>query len=341
MELVDLQLIGGVYTWTCGDNHEISSRIDRFLVSAEWNDCFTNIKQEILPKICSDHTPLVLQCGKWEQKKSYFKFENWWLETEGFTDRVRNWWTSFIFEGRPDYILACKLKALKGRLKEWSQSNYGNVEIRKNLILHQISELDAIQQLRGLNEEQKIKRANLFMEFEENAKREEIAWRQRSRTLWLKQGDRNTKFFQRMANAHRRNNNIDQLLVEGETIEEPEAIKREITNFYTKLYSETENWRPTCSMHNCCTITEEEQQALQSPFDEKEIFECLKLCAIDKAPGPDRYSMVFFIKYWEVVKLAVVATIQNFHSQEMFEKSFNATCSFDSKKEWCQGIKGL
>ena len=44
---------------------------------------------------------------------------------------------------------------------------------------------------------------------------EEISWRQKSRALCIREGDRNTKFFHRIANSHKRVNSIDRLMVDG------------------------------------------------------------------------------------------------------------------------------
>lgn len=49
------------------------------------------------------------------------------------------------------------------------------------------------------------------------------------------------------------------------------------------------------------------------------------MCATDKAPRPDGFTMGFFIKCWEVVKQDIMDTFQNFYDQGVFEKSFNAT----------------
>ena len=49
---------------------------------------------------------------------------------------------------------------------------------------------------------------------------EEISWRQKSRMLWIKEGDNNTKFFHKMANSRRRFNHLSFLEVDGVIYEE-------------------------------------------------------------------------------------------------------------------------
>lgn len=66
MDLIDLQLSGGIYTWYKGENHTTASRIDMILVSTEWNDLFSDLKQTILQRVPSDHVPIALICGHWE-----------------------------------------------------------------------------------------------------------------------------------------------------------------------------------------------------------------------------------------------------------------------------------
>jgi len=153
----------------------------------------------------------MLQCGEWGSTKSYFKFENWWPTTKGFNDRVKGWWGSFHFQGKPDFILGAKLRALKEKLKEWSKTSQGNLKQQKQLVLNQLAEIERIQDQRILEEGEIVSRLALTTELEEIVKNEETAWRQRSRAVWHRQGDRNTNFFHKVANSHRRVNTIDKI----------------------------------------------------------------------------------------------------------------------------------
>lgn len=92
---------------------------------------------------------------------------------------------------------------------------------------------------------------------------EEVEWRQRSRDLWLKKGDRSIKVFHSTANAHKRYNNIDKLEIEGAIVENEANIKEDMVSLYQKLYIEEEKWRPQGDLRDCPKINDVENQMLQ------------------------------------------------------------------------------
>ena len=116
--LVDLPLEGALFTWFRDSRTNCMSRIDRTLTSVDWVDHFGNVSQRLLPRVVSDHYPLLVVAGSVNKGQSAFKFENMWLKEEGFVERVRKWWNGYCFSGSPSFILARKLKALKEDLKK-------------------------------------------------------------------------------------------------------------------------------------------------------------------------------------------------------------------------------
>jgi hypothetical protein len=90
--LMDLPLAGGVSAWS---NSQSWSRLDRFLVSLEWDLSYPGLVQKKLLRVCYDHAPILLTKGGMQFRKHSFKFENMWLKEEGFVEKVRDWWGSF------------------------------------------------------------------------------------------------------------------------------------------------------------------------------------------------------------------------------------------------------
>ena len=175
--LVDIPLEGGKFTWSNNRETPAMSRIDRFLYSADWEDRYPTVVQKRLPKLLSDHCPIMLESGKFLRGKRPFRFEIMWLKAEDFGEMVKGWWESYHYEGTRSFILAKKLKALKLDLKKWNEEVFGNVGYKRQQLMIQLNQLDVNAEDRPLSVEENLLRERLRADIERNALLEEISWR--------------------------------------------------------------------------------------------------------------------------------------------------------------------
>jgi hypothetical protein len=69
-----------MYTWSNNQENPTLEKLDRILVSKEWEDIFPNALVRNLPREVSDHNPLILSSGPCQNlKRLQFRFDLNWL----------------------------------------------------------------------------------------------------------------------------------------------------------------------------------------------------------------------------------------------------------------------
>ena len=138
LELRDFPLKEGPFTWIGGLNNQAQFRLDRFLMTDNWNSLVNGAVQGVLPRSVSDHFPVLLEGGGLKRGPSPFRFENMRLKEEGFRHKMKTWWGSLNFTETSSFILDAKLRDLKNILKNWNKEEFGLIETKKGEALRQV-----------------------------------------------------------------------------------------------------------------------------------------------------------------------------------------------------------
>ena len=101
-----------------------------------------------------------------------------------------------------------KLKHLKGKIKYLNHTSFGNIFQGKATLELEMKQLQQKIITNGRSEDLVEQEKTLEMQRAEKEKQEETLWRQKSRIRWLKDGEKNTKFFHNTTIQRRMHNNI-------------------------------------------------------------------------------------------------------------------------------------
>ena len=140
-------------------------------------------------------------------------------------------------KGTECFKLSRKQQATRLALKRWNKEEFGFCRARINDISNQILKV----QQRECTEANLIIEANLQAELHEWLLRDEMVWKQKSRKIWLKEGDRNSKFFHLSMIIRRRRNSIDVVRNQsGLWITEKKEINEFFLENFKQVFTEEE-----------------------------------------------------------------------------------------------------
>ncbi|KAI9103644.1 hypothetical protein K1719_023267 [Acacia pycnantha] len=134
--LIDLNAQGPFFTWK-GPNWEgldrVYRRLDRCLCNIQWQENFANADIKVVPRINSDHYPLLMNLiGRNKEFRSRpFRFEGAWQLHETFEDMLMQKWNR-------EEEAHVSLTYLKKKLIEWNREVFGRIEYQKRRILNRL-----------------------------------------------------------------------------------------------------------------------------------------------------------------------------------------------------------
>ncbi|XP_074313685.1 uncharacterized protein LOC141648875 [Silene latifolia] len=277
-ELSDLGFEGYEFTFDNGqagvDNRQC--RLDRAFSTEGWRELFPYAKVVNMNREWSDHSPVKVVLDGRERldgpRVRNFRFEQIWVGEEGCEDTIKKTWEE------EDWNVVETIARCARELQKWKGVSIGKIMRDLSRKRRRLEWLNSSERSVENVRERKavIKSINCLLQ------QEEVFWRQRSRALWLKAGDRNTKYFHRKAGQRKKKNRIGRIIVEGErVVTGVEEIKGAAVGFFSSLFTSSE----------------------------EEVFEALQQMHPLKAPGPDGMNALFYQTYWHIVGPSVTRMV--------------------------------
>lgn len=228
------------------------------------------------------------------------------------------------------YNFQQKLKSLKTRIKRWNKDSFGNIFQAKKKLDLRIKEVQLEIHRTGSTADLKAQEWLLLQELNLKEKQEEALFERKSRNQWLRDGDRNTKFFHKATVQHRLNNHIDRFkrtdCSAGVTQQD---LEETLTEYYADLLEEPAVDKRQAQAevlgHIPRIITPKHNQILMRPIDMIKLEEAVRKMAKDKAPGLDGFTTNFFQEGWEWLKDDILDIVENSRKTGGILKAFNAT----------------
>lgn len=201
-------------------------------------------------------------------------------------------------EGKALFRIAKKLNIIKAKIKSWNKEFFGDIFKNKIQVKAEIKYVqDRIQEV-GLTEDLRMAENDLLSKYHSIISNKETFWRQRSKALFLKEGDKNTCFFHLTTLKHRAANRISRLNCNKDILTEDYDIRKEALEHFSTLLGDVDildfSKQNTLLQAILSILSEADNHLLSCIPSNLEIKKVVFSFQGDKSPGPDDFPMFFF-----------------------------------------------
>lgn len=292
--LTDIGFSGFSFTWSNNraSPNTVRCRLDRVCANGDGLALFPAPKVTHLAFGGSDHCPILCQLRSGPPRSAYprrkpFRFEALWITKSECANIVKEVWSN-RHEGSRTETWLHQGNECRARLMLWSRDPRLNPQIRIAKVNERLGVLAAGRQSPSVREEHAVLSNELEKLYEDQA----AYWQQRSKTAWLKEGDRNTSFFHAKATTRASINQVVGLLDRnGGFCDRRDGIEAIVAEYFGELFTST---NPEGDAIDDVLgaidqrITDEANQALSSPFTPKEVLDAFS----NMSPLKSRARMV-------------------------------------------------
>ncbi|XP_074299197.1 uncharacterized protein LOC141630250 [Silene latifolia] len=300
---------GSYFTWNNKQeaHTRVYSRLDRALVNHTLLLLRPDYYAYFHVEGYFDHTPCLIQrTSNTMQKKRCFKYFNMWSGVEQFIPCIKHVWGVRI-HGTPMYQFVKKLKMLKQPLRIINKELFADVE---NNAMRAWQHLEFVQkQLRSDPTNPELVRIEIAAakEFQELQKASERFLLQKSKAIWLTEGDTNSRISHSYMKGRQEKNKVLRIADEqGVWHSKQDHIQQAFLAFYKALLGETKDLRPINT-------------------------QVVQRVPTTKASGPNGYSSAFYKDAWSVIGEDLCTVVKDFFRHDLKKAYDSVNGSFLSQ----------
>jgi hypothetical protein len=233
----------------------------------------------------------------------------------GFSETVVVAWASTPTQADPCHVLDHKFRNITKELRRWSNAQVGYVRLQLALAREAILVYDTEMESRQLEPwEDDIRRA-LKMRVLGLASFSKCMAHQRTRVLFLREGDANTRFYHLQAYHWNRHSHIESLDVHCMHLVNEEGKAMALYEYFSGIMG-TNFERSRCFNLQALGILVEELDDLERLFSEDEVWAIIQQMPSEKALGPDGFTGLFYQCCWQIIKSDIMHAINAFWAQD-------------------------